>query len=144
MSQRHNRNGNPVCSVGEGELFDGFFEPGKTWHFHKDQLVDARARRVFEMMGRACDAGVYPYQLPLEGRSGPWVEAEGRKLLMLSSYDYLGLIGDPRIDDDSECEHDRPHEDWAGGGGFSFSFPGLSTSTMKWNGRSQPSKEPPR
>ena len=60
--------------------------------------MDARARRVFELMGRACDAGVYPYQLPLEGRSGPWV-SEGREFLMLSSYDYLGLIGDPRIDD---------------------------------------------
>jgi len=67
--------------------------------FRKDQLVDARARRVFELMGRACEAGVYPYQLPLQTRSGPWVKAEGRDMLMLSSYDYLGLIGDPRIDE---------------------------------------------
>ena len=50
----------------------------------KDHLVDGRARRVFDLMGRACDRGVYPYQLPLEGRSGPWVQSEGRKLLMLS------------------------------------------------------------
>lgn len=99
MSHLHKRNGTPVCSIGEGELFDGFFTPGKKWDFRKDQLVDARARRIFEMMGRACEVGVYPYQLPLEGRSGPWVRAEGRDLLMLSSYDYLGLIGDSRIDD---------------------------------------------
>lgn len=99
MTHHHDRNGTPVCSIGEGELFNGFFKPGRQWDLRKEHLVDARARRVFEMMGRACEAGVYPYQLPLEGRSGPWVRAEGRDMMMLSSYDYLGLIGDPRIDE---------------------------------------------
>ena len=69
MPQHPYSNGVPVCGVGSGQLFNGFFEPGKRWDFRKEHLVDARARRVFELMGRACDAGVYPYQLPLEGRS---------------------------------------------------------------------------
>ena len=88
-----------VFSTGAGDLFDGFFAPGKKWNYSKTSLIDARARRVFDLMGRACEAGVYPYQLPLESRSGPWVQAEGREMLMLSSYDYLGLIGHPRIDE---------------------------------------------
>ncbi len=99
MDNRNKFNSTRVLSAGSGDLFDGFFESGKQWNFRKDELVDGRARRVFDMMGQACDHGVYPYQLPLEGRSGPWVKAEGRELLMLSSYDYLGLIGDPRIDE---------------------------------------------
>lgn len=82
---------------GSGELFNGFFTSGKKWQFDKASLVDNRARRIFDLAQRACEHGVYPYQLPLEGRSGPWVQAEGTRMLMLSSYDYLGLIGDERI-----------------------------------------------
>ena len=91
-------NHSKVVNAGSGERFNGFFGAGKKWSFNKGSLLDARARRVFEMTGRACEAGVYPYQLPLESRSGPWVRADGRKMLMLSSCDYLGLIGDSRID----------------------------------------------
>ncbi len=96
---RNNFNTTRVFSTGSGDLFDGFFTSGKKWNFRKDQLIDGRRPPHLRTMGLACEHGVYPYQLPLEGRSGPWVQAEGRELLMLSSYDYLGLIGDPRIDE---------------------------------------------
>jgi glycine C-acetyltransferase len=82
-----------------GARFDGFFAAGNRRSYSKENLLDARARRVFEMAEAACEAGVYPYQVALEGRSGPWVRVEGREMLSLSAYDYLGLIGDPRVDE---------------------------------------------
>jgi 8-amino-7-oxononanoate synthase len=83
----------------EGAFFETFFTSADSRDFRKGSLIDNRARRLFDMTAAACEAGVYPYQLALSGRSGPWVQAEGREMLMLSSYDYLGLIGDPRIDE---------------------------------------------
>ena len=81
-----------------GELFNGFFTSGKAWGYAKDDILDSRGRRLFGMLSLACQEDCYPYQVPLEGRTGPWVQAEGRRMLMLSSYDYLSLVGDPRID----------------------------------------------
>ena len=78
-----------------GELFDGFFTSGKSWDYDKNAILDARGRRLFGMMSLACQEDCYPYQVPLESRTGPWVQAEGRRMLMLSSYDYLSLVGDP-------------------------------------------------
>jgi glycine C-acetyltransferase len=87
----------PLTSA-SGARFDGFFAAGNRRSYSKESLLDARARRIFDMTETACQAGVYPYQVALEGRSGPWVRVEGREMLSLSAYDYLGLIGDPRID----------------------------------------------
>ena len=81
-----------------GRLFDGYFSSARKWNFGKSDLIDARGRRLFETTAMACSANAYPFQIPLEARTGPEVRADGHKMLMLSSYDYLGLIGDPRID----------------------------------------------
>lgn len=85
-------------SSASGSLFHGYFNTAHHWKFRKNDLIDARGRRVFETTALACSAKAYPFQIPLEKKSGPEVQADGQDLLMLSSYDYLGLIGDPRVD----------------------------------------------
>ena len=70
----------------------------RSWKFSKGNLIDAGGRRLFETTAISCQAYAYTFQIPLEARTGPEVRADGRSMLMLSSYDYLGLIGDPRID----------------------------------------------
>ncbi len=81
-----------------GSQFGEYFHGTREWSFRKKDLMDARARRLFESTALACAVDAYPFQIPLEGRSGPQVLADGHPMLMLSSYDYLGLIGDPRVD----------------------------------------------
>ena len=58
----------------------------------------ARSRPWFDLLGWGVPAGLYTYQRTLEGRSGARVRVGGGDLLMMSSYDYLGLIGHPRIE----------------------------------------------
>jgi 8-amino-7-oxononanoate synthase len=41
---------------------------------------------------------VYPFQQTLMGKSGPEVFSNNRQMYMLSSYDYLGLLGHPYIE----------------------------------------------
>jgi len=85
-------------SSSSGEMFADYFAPGRSWSFKKTDLLDARARRVFEGTALACSVDAYPFHMPLEAKAGPNVIADGQEMLMMSSYDYLGLIGDPRID----------------------------------------------
>ncbi len=87
-----------VFPSSQGSMFGEYFTPGKSWSFSKSQLLDARARRVLENTALACSVGAYPFHMPLQQKAGPCVMADGHAMLMLSSYDYLGLIGDSRID----------------------------------------------
>ncbi|HEX5233759.1 MAG TPA: aminotransferase class I/II-fold pyridoxal phosphate-dependent enzyme [Silvibacterium sp.] len=82
-----------------GRMFHGYFAHPHQESFKKHDLIDARGRRLFENTALACSRDAYPFQAPLSERSGPIVELDGHRMLMLSSYDYLGLIGDPRVDE---------------------------------------------
>lgn len=82
-----------------GQMFDGYFSAKHAETYKKHELIDARARRLFETAALACSKDAYPFQAPLNTRSGPVVEVDGHRMLLLSSYDYLGLIGDPRVDE---------------------------------------------
>jgi 8-amino-7-oxononanoate synthase len=80
-------------------MFQNYFTEAREDSYKKHHLIDARARRLFENAALACSMDAYPFQPPLSTRTGPMVEMDGHQMLMLSSYDYLGLIGDPRIDE---------------------------------------------
>lgn len=82
-----------------GQMFQNYFSCPRESSYKKRDLMDARARRIFENTALACSIDAYPFQAPLSTRSGPVVEMDGHRMLMLSSYDYLGLIGDPRVDE---------------------------------------------
>ena len=82
-----------------GSMFAEYFSESRPESFKKADLIDARARRLFETTSLACSLDAYPFQAPLSSRTGPVVELDGHRMLMLSSYDYLGLIGDARIDE---------------------------------------------
>lgn len=77
--------------------FAGLFA-GEAPAIARDSLLDLpQASLLFEEIAWGQAEHLYGYQQPLERTSGPWVERGGRSLLMLSSYDYLGLIGHPAI-----------------------------------------------
>jgi len=56
------------------------------------------AHRWLEVVAWGMAEDLYTYQQPLAGRAGSWVRSGDRDYLMLSSYDYLGLIGHPEIE----------------------------------------------
>ncbi len=79
--------------------FDGFFEDGVIPSNRiPDVLRTPRARRWFDAVRREIGLGQYTFQQPLSGRPGAHVRVGNREYLMLSSYDYLGLIGHPEIE----------------------------------------------
>lgn len=83
-----------------GDPFDGFFLNGNSTDPEKDSLLDLSAvRRWFDVVGWGSRNDLYTYQQALESKSGPRVVIGGQDFSMISSYDYLGLIGHPEIEE---------------------------------------------
>ena len=93
----------PTNSRLGGDPFGGYFKSGR----HEDAGPDghnrlvggSRAKRWFDVVRWGIREGLYTYQRPLEGQGGCRVHVDGRSMLMMSSYDYLGLIGHPAIEE---------------------------------------------
>ncbi|MFY9820742.1 MAG: aminotransferase class I/II-fold pyridoxal phosphate-dependent enzyme [Thermoanaerobaculia bacterium] len=79
--------------------FEGFFDPGSPWNAEYEGLLDHHvARRWLDVVSWGAREDLYTFQQALEGKSGPRVQVRGQIFSMLSSYDYLGLIGHPAIE----------------------------------------------
>ena len=85
----------PSGSV-HGDPFGGLFDSPQAPP-SEPLLALPPAQAWFDLLrwGHAND--LYTFQPPLDGRSGAHVYVSGEPFLMLSSYDYLGLLGHPRI-----------------------------------------------
>ncbi len=57
------------------------------------------AERWFRLLRFGRQEDLYTCQQPLESRTGPRIRIRGRPYLSLSSYDYLGLIGHPEVEE---------------------------------------------
>lgn len=79
--------------------FDGYFKRLKKRIPSSCPLLkSARARRLLGSISWGSRNDLYIYQQALERKSGPRVYLNGRPFRMISSYDYLGLIGHPAIE----------------------------------------------
>lgn len=92
----------PASMEGPGPLdrFGGQFGDGAA--IGRGSLLAHRPAEIWlDLMDEECAADRYTFMAPLEGRAGPRVRVDGREMLLLSAYDYLGLIGHPAIEDAS-------------------------------------------
>ena len=81
----------PFGGYFEGRTVDDLLPPGS--------LLDTpNVRRWFELFAAGLPHSLYTYQLPLSQASGPESAALNAELVLFSTYSYLGLIGNERIE----------------------------------------------
>ncbi|HET9746509.1 MAG TPA: aminotransferase class I/II-fold pyridoxal phosphate-dependent enzyme [Chitinophagaceae bacterium] len=77
-----------------------FFEKNPGFNSNDHQILDHRpARRWFDLLKYGAEHDVYNFQEVIQGKSGADVIMRDHHVRMMSSYDYLGLIGHPEIEE---------------------------------------------
>lgn len=80
-----------------GNPFDNFFDLNHKYQ-KNHKILGSRQINKLEQIRSTYESGVYIFHQALDYKSGPKIELEGNSYKMLSSYDYLGLIGHPDIE----------------------------------------------
>ncbi len=76
-----------------------FFENNRDFSPREDQLLNYKwAHRWFNWLQACADGDLYTFQEVLQGKSGAETRINNASFFMMSSYDYLGLIGHPDIE----------------------------------------------
>lgn len=76
-----------------------FFEKHPDFDSNDHQLLDHRlAHRWFQLLKYGAEHDVYNFQEVIQGKSGAEVIIRDHPVRMMSTYDYLGLIGHPEIE----------------------------------------------
>jgi len=79
--------------------FEGYFTRISEWQTDKDSLLDTpSAYQWLGIINWGIRNNLYSYQQPFQSKSGLKVTLNGNEYLMVSSYDYLGLIGHPLVE----------------------------------------------
>lgn len=80
-------------------LVNDFFDRHPVFDSHNQSLLNHRpAHRWFDQLRYTANEDVYNFQEVMQGKSGPSVIIRDKPVHMMSSYDYLGLIGHPEIE----------------------------------------------
>lgn len=96
----------PLFSMDQGNiqskpfsLIGDFYSRNPAFNAGDCPLLDHRpAQRWFGLLKYGADNDVYNFQEVLQGKSGPEVQIRDERVYMMSSYDYLGLIGHREIE----------------------------------------------